>query len=111
MRLMKDKEEIKPVQDESMMGLNLVKSNAQAHKTLSKIREASANTKIKPLFDAAEQGLNMVEYHANKEAQVMNDALKYHLENDEKNIRAFAEKEKQAVDYQVHKLQDAVEYQ
>merc|ERR1719253_1405290 len=87
MRLMRQKEEIKPVQDEAMMGLNLVNTK-QAHKTLNQIKEASAHTKIEPHINTAEQGLNFVQYH---------------LENDQKNLQ-------KAVDYQVHKVQDAVDY-
>merc|ERR1719217_1783711 len=88
MRLMKDKDAdgkkdgIKPVQDKSLMGLNLAGVKAKAHKTLSELRTATEHTKIKPLFDAAEQGLNFVEYKTKQDAKAVSDAVKYHMENE-----------------------------
>merc|ERR1719379_1725757 len=100
MRLMNMKDQIKPVQDESLLGLNLV--NANAHKTLTQLRSASENTKIKPLLDAADQGLNLVEYEAKKDAKVLSDtmksaedAVKHGLEAEQKILTNIAEKEKQ----------------
>merc|ERR1719281_1035266 len=82
---------------------------ANAHKTLSQLRTASENTKMKSIIDAADQGLKMVEYETKKDARVISDtmksaeeAVKYHLENDQKRLSIEAHKLQNVVDYQVN---------